>query len=76
MHRDCEDDILYNIKIGSVLYLKENLDNKVYLFDILQTNYPKYMYLYYMVDDERPYKRTDFLTQSERRKIIIEKILK
>jgi hypothetical protein len=70
-----DDD--YGIDLGSVLYLKEDLDTKFYLEDILATNYPypKHKYLYYMLGDERPYKRKDFLTKEERRKIIIEKFL-
>ena len=71
-----DDNRVYDIKIGSVLYHKDNLDVKVYLYDILQTVYPKHMHLYYMRGDDRPYKRSDFLTQNERRKVIIEKILK
>jgi hypothetical protein len=73
--REFDED--YDIDLGTVLYLKENLDIRVYLEDILATNYPypKHKYLYYMVGDERPYKRKDFFTISERRKIIINKFL-
>lgn len=67
----------YDVKLGSVLYFKDDLDTKVYLYDILKTVYskPNNKYLYYMVDDERPYKRSSFLTKVERRKIIINKFL-
>ena len=75
MPSEYDDD--YGIDLGSVLYLKEDLDTKFYLEDILATNYPypKHKYLYYMIGDERPYRRNDFFTITERRKNIIEKFL-
>ena len=68
----------YDLELGSVLYLKDDLNTKLYLYDILQTVYPtpKYQYLYYMEDSETPYRRGDFMTKIERRKIIIRKFLK
>lgn len=64
-----------DINIGEVIYFIDDLNTPIVLYDILSSVYPDPRFLYYICNDERPYKRESFYTKTERRKILINKLL-